>query len=300
MTDIERLQKTFGRGTAVTIRTSDLGGPVVVLTVGKETATVALLGAQVIAWEAGASPGIIWMSSEARLDTGRNARGGIPVCWPWFADHPTDKSKPAHGFARTRLWEVVASSANAEVASVSLLTRVADVDLWPHAADLRLDVTLGRSLSLDLTTVNTGSNAFPLSQALHTYFRVGDIADVRVDGLDGRTYLDKLDGFSRKVQDGSIRVEGEVDRIYLGDTSRISLQDQRLRRRIEIEGRGSRSAVVWNPWIEKSRRLGDMGREGYQSMLCIETANAGDDVLMIDPGAEHTLGVTYKVGPLAG
>jgi glucose-6-phosphate 1-epimerase len=281
----------------VDIEQSPLGGPVARLTSGRFQALVALHGAQVLNWTCDGS-GLLWLSPIARIRDGKGIRGGIPVCWPWFADHPTDPTKPAHGFVRHRAWSLAGTRATADSASISLATATTEADrqLWPHQAEVRVTVTLGETLAVALETRNTDASPFPLTQALHTYFRVGDIGDVSVSGLDGRTYLDKLDGFARKTQFGAITVTAEVDRIYLGDTSPITLHDHGCDRRILIEGTGSRSAVVWNPWTAKTARLGDMGSpEAFRQMICVETANAGDDIVTLGPGQTHTLGVTYRL-----
>ena len=58
-------------------------------------------------------------------------------------------------------------------------------------------------MNLTLSTRNTGAAVLPLTQALHSYFRVGDIERVHVEGLGGRDYIDKVDGNSRKTQAGT-------------------------------------------------------------------------------------------------
>ncbi|MGE0516251.1 MAG: D-hexose-6-phosphate mutarotase, partial [Hyphomicrobiaceae bacterium] len=207
----------------VDIEASPLGGPVARLRFGRFQALVALHGAQVLNWTCDGE-GLLWLSPIARIRDGKGIRGGIPVCWPWFADHPTDPTKPAHGFVRHRAWSVAATNAAADRVSISLTTTTdADQVLWPHHADVRVTVSLGETLSVALETRNIGGDPFPLTEALHTYFRVSDIANVSVTGLERCTYLDKLDGFARKMQSGPISVSGEVDRIYLGDTSTIAL-----------------------------------------------------------------------------
>lgn len=278
---------------------SPLGGTVARLATGADQVLVAIHGAQVLNWTRGGD-GLLWLSPTARIRPGRGIRGGIPVCWPWFADHPTDPKKPAHGFVRHREWRVTGSAATTDGVCLTLATSTGEADraLWPHAAEVRLTITLGDTLSLALETRNTGTAAFALTQALHTYFRVSDIARVSVDGLQGLVYLDKLDGFARKTQRGPILVSEEVDRIYVGRTSSIGLADDGAKRRLDIASTGSRSAVVWNPWTQKTARLGDMGSpDAYRQMLCVETANAGDDVITVEAGATTTLGVTYRVAP---
>jgi glucose-6-phosphate 1-epimerase len=282
----------------LTFDQSQLGGPVARLAIGGATAEIALQGAQVLAWTpAGGSPAI-WLSPTERLGTTKPVRGGTPVCWPWFANHPTDAQKPAHGFVRTRLWDIVLSRQQSDQVTLMLATATTEADrsLWPHTARAEISVTLSpQALSVALATENTGRDAFDLTQALHTYFAVSDITAVQVEGFDSLTYIDKLDSNARKTWNGPIKFAGEVDRIYLGHTADAAIVDQGAGRRIFIQKAGSSSSVVWNPWIDKCARLGDMGPEGYRTMVCVETANAGDDIVTLDPGGRHVLTVRYEI-----
>lgn len=296
--DPESLHDRFARPGSLTFMASELGGTVARLEIGDASVVVALQGAHVLDWRVGGAD-MLWRSPVARLGTGKAVRGGIPICWPWFGPHPVDVAKPAHGFVRTRPWEVVGSDATQTDVSLVLEYVVGETDrlVWPHRARVRLTVTLGDGLSLALATTNNGAEPFALTQALHTYFAVGDITAAQVEGLDGRTYMDKTVGYARSVQAGPVTVSGEVDRIYLGDTSNLTLKDGRRGRQVHIASTGSRSAVVWNPWAARTAELGDMGSaDAYERMICIETANAGDDVVALGPGETHTLGATYRVG----
>ncbi len=134
---------------------------------------------------------------------------------------------------------------------------------------------------------------------MHTYFAVGDIRSTAVHGLDSRPYLDKVDGFRQKTQQGPITFGTETDRIYLQTTGKCRIEDRELNRTIHIEKSGSASTVVWNPWRERAAAMGDLGEDGYLSMLCVESANAADDVVRIGSGCSHTLSVRYRVAPLA-
>lgn len=292
------LQSAFARPGAVAFEMSPLGGIVARLTASGNTSTIALQGAQVLSWIAGGFERL-WLSPAARLGTGKAVRGGIPVCWPWFAAHPHDDTKPFHGFVRTRPWEVVETGHTEGAAWIKLSyeTGIADLALWPQEAEAQLTVRLDKDLSLSLLTSNLGEVGFVMSQALHTYFAVSDIAQVRIEGLDEMKYIDKLDTDARKVQSGDITIEREVDRIYLGELGTITLVDGAVpQRRIATKSTGSHSAVVWNPWIEKTKRLGDMGSDdAYKRMLCIESTNAGDDIVLVPPGADHTISVRYQV-----
>lgn len=248
-----------------------------------------LQGAQLLTWQpAGESP-VIWLSGEARYVKGKSARGGIPICWPWFGPHASD-SHPAHGIARNLDWELVESHD-----SGAKLRLAPQSPFWPHPSMVECSFTVGDALEVELVTHNTGSEPFELGCALHTYFAVSDARDVEVLGLDNTPYIDKVGG-GRQIQRGPVRIVGEVDRIYLDTASDCILVDPGLNRKIRIEKEGSRSTVIWNPGAEKAEKMGDMGN--HLGMLCIETCNAADDVVTVQPGKPHRLWARYSVEKL--
>lgn len=265
------------------------GGTVAELSHDGARAIVALQGAQVLSYEADGHGEVLWLSPQARLGTGKAVRGGIPVCWPWFGPHPQGGSHPAHGFVRTQRWWPVSTATSTDSTRIKLACPAAGEghSAWPHSARLELEIVLGQCLTLFLTTRNTGTSEFALTQALHSYFRVDDIADVDVLGLEDVHFIDQLDSGALKTEGGAVRIAGEIDRVYQGLTETVTIAD--ARRRIAIQSRGCTSVVLWNPWIDKSARLGDMGEDGYRRMLCLETANAGADVITLAPGESHTL-----------
>lgn len=275
-----------------------LGGEVTELRGPHGTARIATLGAHVLAWEPAGEAPALWLSPVSRLDGARGVRGGVPVCWPWFAQHPLDPVLSSHGFVRTEPWR----RADSGPGRIRFETEADARPGFPHRARVALEVSLGARLAIALTTENTGTTTIPLSEALHTYFAVGDIGAIEIAGFDGLTYLDKLDDNRRKVQSGTIRFAGELDRIYLGHTGGAEIRDRLLGRRITIAKQGSASSVVWNPWIEKSARLGDIDPPGtcggHRRFVCVETANAGDDVVSLAPGARHTLAAELAVARL--
>lgn len=295
------LDREFGIPGSIAFRTDDQGSAEVDLHTATATAAIMRQGAQLRAWTPDGQAPIVWLSPATRFTAGKPLRGGTPVCWPWFGPHPDDPTKPAHGFARNLDWDVVETARLDDAVRIvlRLTPGPAQRELWPHRAELTLTATVGTHLRLELTTRNTGAEPFSVTQALHTYFHVGDIGAVRVEGLDGKTYIDQVNGNVRGVQSGPVTVTGEVDRIYLDCPGPTTIVDESLQRKIRITKQGSHSYVVWNPWIEKSARLGDMGDNGYQHMICVETCNAGDDAVDIAPGASHTLGTEYSVEPLA-
>jgi D-hexose-6-phosphate mutarotase len=124
---------------------------------------------------------------------------------------------------------------------------------------------------------------------LHSYFNISSISNILVKGLEGCPYIDKVDQGRRKVQDGSVSIKRETDRIYLDTKTDCIIEDSGLHRRIGISKNGSRTTVVWNPWIDKAREMKDFGDGEYKRMVCLETANADTDVISLAPGKTHAL-----------
>ena len=298
--DCRSLDARFGRAPGVSFA-ERFGGPVAILEAAGSTAIVALQGGQVLSWRArGFSDDVLWLSPSAQLGTGKAVRGGVPVCWPWFGAHPSDAAKPAHGFVRAAYWNVAGSATSASRARLILSfdTSVVDASLWQPRARAELEITVGETLTISLSTDNLSAAPFALTQALHTYLNVGDIADATVTGLESRRYIDQLDGGAVRLQSGAIVIGSEVDRIYQATGDDVVVTDNRLARQICVAKSGSQSTVVWNPWIAKAARLGDVGEDGYRRMLCIETANAGDDVVMLAARARHRIVTELKVSRL--
>jgi D-hexose-6-phosphate mutarotase len=259
---------------------------------------IALQGAHVLSFQPTGEAPVIWLSTGAKFAPGKSIRGGIPICWPWFGAHDSDATLPAHGFVRTANWSVTSSTALPDGStriSFEPVQNDATRAQWPHPCKLRYIVTVGKSMILELVTENTGSTPFTVGEALHTYFAIGDIDAVRIIGLKGCEYLDKVDGFNRKTESGAVTIGSEVDRVYLDTTADCVIEDRKLNRHIRITKTGSSSSVVWNPWSEKSAQMGDMDTEGYRQMVCVESANAAKNVVSVAPGETHALQVVYSV-----
>ena len=260
------------------------------------SATVALEGGQILAYTPHGQPPVLFLSKQATYTHGKSVRGGIPVCWPWFAGMRDNPQHPFHGFARMLRWDVRSTSTNGEVTLLELgLQASAETrSYWPHEFDLRLVVTLSRELRADLVTQNTDAAPVELTAALHSYFHVGDISQVTIRGLAGTHYIDKVDNGSVKQQVGEIQIQQVTDRIYQATTATCLIDDPALGRTITIEKAGSNSTVVWNPW-ENARQIADMADDEYHTMVCLETTNAGDDTISLAPGQEHTLSAVIRV-----
>ena len=264
-------------------------------------AVISLQGGQVLSYTQKADGhDLLFCSKNAYFENGKGIKGGAPVCWPWFGDHPDGLG--AHGFARKTLWYVDQIAADeCGVTEVTLYTTTTPETErgWPYQAKLSTTIRLGKWLSINLSTTNLGSESLPLTQAIHTYFKVTDIKAVKVTGLESHPYYDKVQDFGLiPASHREITFSGELDRIYQGTAQPITIIDDSLARKIAITSEGSNSTIVWNPWIDKSIAMADFGDDEYHQMLCVETANAADDARQIDPGATHTLAVTYRLEAL--
>lgn len=275
----------------ITLEEPTPGYPIFVINHPAATARVALHGAHVMEWQpASQSQPVLYMSPDALLEHGKPIRGGIPVCWPWFGGHPTDATKPMHGFARILPWELVrADSQEGHVAMLFKLESNEETQaLWPHAFRCHLGVSLGAALEVSLMTENLGDAPFQVTEALHTYLTVGDIAQVTVKGLAETKYLDTVGERTMREQEGDILFDREVDRQY-DSTGGVIVEDRANGRNLVVNKLGSSTTVVWNPWIEKSKRLSDLPDEAYHGFLCVEAANAGDAGVTVMPGGRHVL-----------
>jgi len=295
---IEALNVQFALTEHVYFKLGENGQPVARIENKWATAEVYLHGAHITAFQPQGCKPVLWMSPLAQFKNDKAIRGGVPVIWPWFGPHATDSDKPQHGFARTSEWQINATKALAD-GSTQLQLGLSDTPttraLWPFSFELSLTITVGAELHIELTSRNVDEQPFTAGAALHSYFCVGDIAHTHVDGLQGCHYIDQLDGNQIKQQKDVVRITQEVDRIYLDTDATCVIHDEKQSRYIHVRKTGSRSTVVWNPWAEKVKAMNDFSDAGYQQMLCIETANAGDDVRTLMPGETHTLSQTIAV-----
>ena len=251
-------------------------------------AAVTLHGAHVIDYQPAGGIPVLWMSQQSMFKAGEPIRGGIPVCWPWFGPDPNGKFG-GHGFVRLAQWQVSGvshSPAGKSTVTLELTDQAIDSKFAPDAFRLELSVTLGSNLTVALKIYNTGNKELHYSGALHSYFNVADAEAIRVEGLEECEYSDKVlneDG----CQAGAVIIDREIDRVYRRTSGIVRIVDPVFNRVIKVAKSGSTSTVVWNPWVEKSKRMPDFGDEEYHTMVCVEAANApaADDDRILPPGA---------------
>lgn len=216
---------------------------------GGAEAIVTLYGAHLISWKTGDGRQRLFCSKKSALDGSRAIRGGVPVIFPQFAERG---SGMRHGFARVSTWRLGASGDSAATFELSNADLAQD---WPHGFRLALTVVLeGDAISMALAVTNTGGDAFAFSSALHTYFLVDDVKDVRIGG----------------VQHGELQIDDKLDQIYRGIDGAMSLRQPSGT--LALAQSGFRDAVVWNPGAADTAALADMEDDEYLRFVCIEPA----------------------------
>lgn len=294
--DLATLSKRFGAAGRIAFRAGQAGFPIAALAGPHGSCEVSLYGGHVLSYRPLGQAPVLFMSRKSLFEPGKPIRGGIPVCWPWFGPHPAEKDKPAHGFARLLPWTVLTAEYTSQVTDIKLGLGDSDATraFWPHAFDLTLRVVLDTTLRVELTTRNRDKAPLTIAEALHTYLVVRDVTRVAVLGLEGARFYDSLTGQEHPAQKGAVHIHGETDRVYHDAQPECRVDDLGLGRQIVLAKHGSHSTVVWNPWIEKSRRLPDFGDDEYPGMLCVETANARQAAVSLPPGEEHTLALSLR------
>jgi glucose-6-phosphate 1-epimerase len=259
------------------------------------TAKIALQGAHIFHYQPRDQKPLLWLSELAVFEEGEEVWGGIPICWPWFGVDVSDQGRMIHGFARTQLWTLVEQVDIDEGTTkvvFELRENEATLALFPYRFLLTLTMVISDTLSLTLQTKNVDEQPFEITQAFHTYFDIPSVDNVKIVGLDGVEYLDYTDKVIKKQQ-GDINIDQEVNRVYHEAPKTLEVVDQM--RQILIEQEGSNSTVVWNPWKQSSKEMKYMSNDGYKRMICVETANAFEDKLVIKPNETCHLQATYSI-----
>lgn len=262
-------------------------------------ANISLHGGQLLSFKPRhTSEDLLFVSDNAYYQAGKAIKGGCPICWPGFAQHPSYSELPFHGFVRDQIWQLDSTALN-DKGEIEVLLSITDSDAtkltWPYGFKLQQKIILGEQVLIELLSENTGQQSFDITQAIHTYFNIGDIQAVSVKGLDKKRYLDKVENFSESTQQGDIRFNSEVDRIYLDVSHQITIDDPVNNRKISISNTNSHTTVVWNPWQKISQDSADLTDDAYQHFVCVETANAAEEIIVLKPGESWYLSARYEV-----
>lgn len=253
---------------------------------------IALWGGNVVSYRPkGEEHDVFWLGELNKFDNVQAIRGGVPVCWPRFAEETLNGNLPRHGFARLSNW-------NLKNAAVDETKMEAALSLLPDAkygveATATLFIKVTDKLDYRLETVNNGSKAFDFSEALHAYFNVSSIDNVVIKGFAGHCYKNSLDGELYKL-DGDLKIKGEFDSAFVNHTGGVEIADPVFNRVISVEKSGSNTTVVWNP----AKDLKEMSEGQYKKFVCVEPSNQGASFVHLNPGEKHQISMKIQVNKL--
>jgi glucose-6-phosphate 1-epimerase len=294
---VSELDRRFGIPGVARVCEGNGGLPRVQIIGSNAEGEVYLHGAQVTSWKPAENDEVLFLSTKSHWQEGQAIRGGIPICFPWFRAKTDDPKAPAHGFVRTKTWHLESIVENESGVSVSMFTESDEQTRpwWPAEFRLMHRVNFGSKLSLELICTNTGKASLRFEEALHTYNRVADVANVRLQGLDNVHFLDNTDSNKEKTQRGDVKIASQTDNALLNTQNAVDLTDPKLRRGIRLEKANSRTTVVWNPWRDGAAGLRDLGDGEWTQFLCIEASNILGASVTLAPGEEHKMTAVLSV-----
>ena len=295
--DVAELDQRFGIPGIARVRQGNGGLARIDITSPLARGQIYLHGAQVTSWHPEGGEEVLFLSTKSRFEDGQAIRGGVPICFPWFRGKVDDPHAPAHGVVRTRSWQlgsIVMTNAGVMV-SMFINSDEQTRRWWPGQFRLEHRATFGSELTLELVCTNTGKTPLRFEEALHTYNRVADIHTVRLQGLDGTSFLDNTGSNKEKMQVGDVTIASQTDSAFISTQNAVDLLDPEMRRRIRLQKANSSTTVVWNPWQEGAGRIRDLGEGEWQQFLCVEASNIIGVAVTLGPGQEHRMSAVLSV-----
>jgi glucose-6-phosphate 1-epimerase len=291
--DLTQLNEHFGLPGVLAFHELPSGLIYADITTSAAAARVYLQGAHLTAWQPTGLEPVLFLSSKSDLAPGKPIRGGVPLAFPWFAndsnhDRIHGKPGPSHGFARTQPWDVAFAALAGEDLHLTFTLGPTDISRSMGFDHFRLafQLTIGRSLTMQLTVANQAPTPLVFEEAMHTYFHVTDVRDVSVTGLEPTAYIDKTDDFKiKQPANAPLTFTQFTDRVYPNTIATCVIHDHLGHRTITNAKQNSHTTVVFNPWKE----LPDLGPDEWHNMVCVETVNAGPNTVTLAPGHTHTM-----------
>ena len=300
--DLNQLNEHFAIPGVLSFHATANGLAYASITAPHATATIYLQGAHLVAWQPNGQKPVLFLSRKSDLLPGKPIRGGVPIAFPWFANRHDGKPGPSHGFARVQDWTLAFAAMAGDDLHLTFTLAPTEMSRAFGFDNFRLayQLTIGRTLTMQLTVANDASTPLVFEEALHTYYAVTDIHEITVTGLEGVTYLDKVDDFKPKVQQGVISITEQTDRVYLNTTGPCIIHDTPGKRRIHIEKTGSSTTVVWNPWENGAQKLADLDPTEWHEFVAVETVNAAANTITLAPKATHVMQAHITVEDITG
>jgi D-hexose-6-phosphate mutarotase len=274
----------------VEIVTGQGGLPLVKIKTPWSSAEIYLNGAHVAHFQKDGEPPLIFMSAKSYFAPDKAIRGGVPICFPWFGNRDDDSS---HGFARFTEWQLV-KTATTDTGAVTLQFSLPEIAGRPDWKSLRTDffVTVAATLTMELVTTNDScGETLTIENCLHTYFLVGDIGAISLNGLENIPFDDfafGANGARRSASDSALRITQETNRVYPNHSNTVTIRDEKSKRVISVEKSNSQSTVVWNPWTTQ-KLPDDFDPAEHAQMVCVESGNVKQNRLILEPGQTTAL-----------
>jgi len=230
---------------------------------------------------------VFWMGSLNKFDNIHAIRGGIPVCWPRFAEEKLNDNFPRHGFARLSNWKLVRANVDRDKIEV-FLSLLPDTE-YNIKVEANLLIEITDKLVCRLETTNHSDEDFNFSEALHAYFNVGNRDDVIIKGLKGYQYRSSLDD-KLYILNNDLQINGEFDASFINHTGSVEIIDPIFKRAIVLNKEGSKSTIVWNP----NKDLAEMSEGQYKKFICVEPANQGDLFVTLPAKEKHIMSMSIE------
>ncbi|XP_005089766.1 glucose-6-phosphate 1-epimerase [Aplysia californica] len=260
------------------------------------SALVHLFGATLLSWKCKGQENL-FVSSTSKFDKKKAIRGGVPVVFPNFGPWPLG---PQHGFARIKPWTVSIPPTKGQDGNVLTVLSLEDDEetrnMWDYKFKLVYTLELKEdSLVSSFSVHNTDSKSLGFTCLMHTYFRVADITSTAVSGLKGLAFTDKLkDGKQERETRDEVTIDRNYDRVYKNAPKTIQIvSGGNPSRKIELITFNLPDIVVWNPWEEKAKEMGDFDDLGYKEMICVEAGKV-DEPVTLPAGQHYECSQTFK------
>lgn len=149
--------------------------------------------------------------------------------------------------------------------------------MWDEKFKCLYTVTLtDDKLATEFKVINQGDTPFDFTTALHSYFSVSAIENLKIVGpFNGAAFLDKTASppAETKFKGNSVTIEKETDSVFKGVTGDVTLEDSGKGRKLLVQSsKGWSDTVVWNPFGDEA-----MGADGF---VCVEAAQAVEPVTL--------------------
>ncbi|XP_013177508.1 PREDICTED: glucose-6-phosphate 1-epimerase [Papilio xuthus] len=260
---------------------------VVVLDRGNNTTcTVNLFGATVVSWRVN-NQEQLFVSKQAVFDGKRAIRGGIPFVFPQFGQWAFG---PQHGFARVARWHVEKLPERLASGDVEAIFSLMDDDftrsMWHFQFRLTYRLILReKELHFNIGVYNPSKElTFSCQLLLHTYFKVPDVRRCQITGMHGCMFIDKTrEGAVYQETREVVTINEWTDRIYQNTMQEHIITNVVSGRKMRIQKYNFPDTVIWNPWAEFAKEIGDFGDDEFPNMVCVEAGRVAAPIVLL-PG----------------